>query len=86
MMNYPTMKDVLKMNDEDRKALEISLIDDFTYIGSSCEDGRYRFFDDSAVVETSELIDLNELYYSGRHGYIYKGQSLDHFIIGTWKY
>ena len=85
VMTYPTMKDVLKMTDEERKAMKISLIDD-TFVGE--ENGIYSYFLYGMIVKTNEPIDLSELYYSEIYGYIYKGQRLDDFdfVISAQKY
>jgi hypothetical protein len=45
------------------------------------QDGKYIWTDGHGVFETSELINLDEVFWSEEGGFVYKGSPLDTYII-----
>ena len=46
------------------------------------QDGKFIWTDGHDVFETSELIDLDEVFWSEEKGFVYKDKPLDDFILG----
>ena len=45
------------------------------------QDGKFIWTDGHGVFETSELINLDEVFYSEEKGFIYKDKPLDDFVV-----
>lgn len=48
------------------------------------EDGRFIFADNNNAYTTSEIIDIENLYWDENEGYVYHGKPLDDFIIDEY--
>jgi hypothetical protein len=48
------------------------------------EDGKFIFADNNNAYTTSELIDIEDLYWDENEWYIYHGKPLDDFIIDEY--
>lgn len=49
-------------------------------LDSYTQDGKFIWTDGHGVFETSELIDLDEVFWDEEKGFVYKDKSLDDFI------
>jgi hypothetical protein len=76
----------MKIGSETKKACEVvwngnRWTDSNNILDSYEQDGKFYFNDGQGLFETSELIDLDNLYYNDFNGFIYNEKSIDEYII-----